>query len=320
MAFSDSQAIARADINAFVEEAMFMERMLIGTKVMPPFGADAMAGQYPKFRLGKGELLNDDAQPRALTSAYNRVTRVYELDTYTCVDRGLEEVVDDVYAKDMRRFFDAEVAAGRQVLRQVMIGHEVRVAAAIINTANFTATAAAVNYTAALKATIDFPGDILGAIDRLNAKGVEPNSIILSGPVASRIKVSTLFQNFVRGNLPSGQPVTLTDSDIARGFGDLGIINVFIGRGQKNSAKKGQPFVGVPIWPNTHIWVGYVAGGDFMLGGAGRTIVWNPEGGIFVSESYREEFRRSNIVRVRQNTDEKIVDPTAGELITTNFA
>jgi hypothetical protein len=39
-----------------------------------------------------------------------------------------------------------------------------------------------------------------------------------------------------------------------------------------------------------------------------------------VTETYRNETRRSNIVRVRQNTTEKIVDATQGTLITTQYS
>jgi hypothetical protein len=55
-------------------------------------------------------------------------------------------------------------------------------------------------------------------------------------------------------------------------------------------------------------------------GGAGFTLVWNAEGGIFVSETYRDEKRRSNMVRVRQNTTEKVINANAGTLITTQWS
>ena len=201
-----------------------------------------------------------------------------------------------------------------------MIAHEVRVAAKIMDSAVFTATAASVNYTEALIATIDFAKDVLDASDRLVAKGVKANTIICSNALINRIKRSTLFQNFVRGNLPSGQPVTLMNSDVVRAFSDQGITNFYIGAMPRNSAKKNVAFSSTPIWGNTYIWVGYVASGDPMNGGAGRTVVWNKEGGLWVTESYREEKRRGDIVRVRHNTDEKIIDGTAGELITTSYS
>lgn len=318
MAQSDGAAVLRADVQTKVEEAASTDQMFIGDRVMPVFESDEKTGEYPKFRLAKGELLNDDATLRQPTGSYGRILRTYENDNYATIDRGLEELVDDTYKKDVQRFFDAETAAAKQVYRQMRISHEGRVAAALINTSNFTATAAAVNYTVALIATIDLVGDISAAISRLNDKGVLPNTIVLSKNVFNRARRSTLFLPHVRGSnteqkLPSA-------NDMATVFSDDGITQVLVGRMPKNTAKKGQVYAAGPIWPDTHIWVGLVEGGDFMNGGAGRTIVWNKEGGLFVTETYRDEERRSDVVRVRQNTAEKVIDGTAGELITTNYA
>jgi hypothetical protein len=57
-----------------------------------------------------------------------------------------------------------------------------------------------------------------------------------------------------------------------------------------------------------------------MQGGAGRTFYWDKEGGLFVTESYRDESLRSNVIRVRQHDVIKVVDGTSGELITTAYS
>jgi flagella basal body P-ring formation protein FlgA len=55
--------------------------------------------------------------------------------------------------------------------------------------------------------------------------------------------------------------------------------------------------------------------------GVGRTIVWTADApGMFVTETYRSEPRRGDMVRVRMHSAEKIVDATAGELLTTGWA
>lgn len=320
MAQSDGAAVLRADVQTKVEEASSADQMFIGERVMPVFSSPEKTGEYPKFKLAKGELLNDDALARQPTGSYGRILRTYENDNFACVDRGLEELVDDTYQADVQRFFNAEVAAANQVYRQVRIGHEGRVAAALINAANFTATAAAVNYTEALIATINFVKDVVDAVGRLNDKGVIPNTIVLSKNVYNRVRRSTLFINYIRGAKSTDASVLANAADMAAVFSDEGIRQVLVGRMPKNSAKKGQAYVAAPIWADTHFWVGLVEGGDFMNGGAGRTVVWNKEGGIFVTESYRDEERRSDVVRVRQNTAEKVVDGTAGELVTTSYS
>lgn len=321
MAYANTAAVLRADVQTLVQEAAQADEMFIGEKVFPVFESPTKTGQFPKFKLGTGELLTADVTTRGVDGSYGEIKRAYETDTFTCTDRGLIELVDDAYARDIERFFDAEVLAAKQVYRNVRLGHEGRVATALIDAGVFTATAASVAYTEANLATIAFHLDMLNANDRLNAKGVTPNSIVMSMPVFNRVRRSGLAQNFMRGSgFSTDSSFVITTGDLARSLVDIGINQILVGRINKNNAKKGQAYSATPVWPNTHIWIGRIESGDFMSGGAGRTIVWNKEGGIFVTETYRQENLRSDVIRVRQNTAEKIVDPTAGELITTSYS
>lgn len=320
MASLDAAAVLRADINTLVQEAARADEMFIGLKLFPEWSVDQKSAQWPKFRLGKGELLNDDVTKRTPTGSYGRVSRVYESDTYDCEDYGLEELVDDTYKADVARYFDAEVIAAQQVRRQLQIGHEGRVAAALMNASTFTATNSAVAYTEANIATIDFVRDVSGCVERLAAKGVIPNTIAMSHSVFSRLRRSTLLLNFLRGVMGNSADVMAGAADIANVFSDDGITQCLVGKMPKNSAKKGAAFSSTPIWGNTYVWVGLVSSGNPMAGGAGRTVTWNADGGLFTSEMYRDEVRRSDVVRVRQNVDEKVVDATSGELITTQYA
>jgi hypothetical protein len=47
--------------------------------------------------------------------------------------------------------------------------------------------------------------------------------------------------------------------------------------------------------------------------------VWTEDSELFTTETYRDEKRRSDMVRVRHNTAEKVIDETAGELIATGL-
>lgn len=320
MANSDSAAVLRADINTMVEEASRADQMFIGLQVFPEWSVDAKSGQWPRFRLSKGELINNDVTKRTPNGSYGRVFRTYEADNYTCEDYGLEEGIDDTYKADVARFFDAETTAALQVRRQVQIGHEIRVAAELFSTGNFTATAAAVAYTEANIATINFVKDVVDAVGRLNDKGVVPNTLVMSKNVFNRTRRSTLLLNYVRGIMGNNADKLPSAANIASVFADDGITKCLVGRMPYNGAKKGQAFSASSVWGDTYFWVGLVAEGDPMAGGAGRTAVWNKEGGLFVTETYRDENKRSDIARVRQNVDEKVVDTTSGELITTSYS
>lgn len=316
-----SGATIRADINAVVLEAADADKHFIGLRALPPFLVDAKSGTYPKIQIAAGELMSYGSAVRSRGGAYSEVTRQWTSDTYDCLDRGLEEPVDDTDQKDLARFFNLESSTAKWVLRNMMLDHEIRAAAVINSTNNFgAATNSAVAYTEANIATISFVADVLAAIRRCRANGITPNAIILSEAVYHRVRRATLVLSFVAGSVGVGSGVN--ENTLAKAFGDEGIEKCLVGRAQYNSAKKGQAKSMAAVWGDTYVWVGKSVENPMSLqdGGAAHTLVWNAEGGIFVSETYRDETRRSNIVRVRQNTAEKCVNGTAGTLIATQYS
>lgn len=321
--YNSSGATIRADLNIKVEEAAAADSFFIGGDVMPPLGVDAKSGTYPKIDIAGGALLDNIATERSRGGSYGNVVRKWGTDSYDCVDRGLEEPVDDTDQKDLARFFNLEQAAARLVLRNVRLAHEVRVAAATFNTTNYgSATNSAVAYTIANLATIDFPQDVIAAVERVNNNGAVANTVVLSSTVFARLALSAKLQSWIRGTAEGQSKVAVNAASIAASFRDFGIERVLIGRARYNTAKKGAAASMASVWGTTHVWVGQVnpSASTPMDGGAGFTLYWNAEGGIWVTETYRDEAKRSNMVRVRQNTAEKVVDGTAGTLIATQWS
>jgi hypothetical protein len=318
--YSTSGATIRGDLNLLVEEAANTESWLIGQKVLPMLGVPVKSGIYPKVQIAAAELLRPEDTVRDAGGQYGETTRIWTTDTYDCIDRGLEEACDDTVAKDMGRFFPVEAAKARWVMKQMLLSYEARVQALIQNNTTFPGTNSAVAYTTGNIATISFVADVLAAIERVNDKGNEANTIVMSSTVLNRIKLGTLVQNFVRGAIPGDATLNINAGTLAAAFADNGIKQVLVGRARYNSAKRGQTFSAANVWNNTYIWVGNVQSGQPDAGGAGRSFVWNEEGGLFVTETYRDEKRRSNMIRVRQNTAEKIIDSTAGTMITTQYS
>ena len=73
--------------------------------------------------------------------------------------------------------------------------------------------------------------------------------------------------------------------------------------------------------PDTKIIVANLQGGEFTAGGVGRTLVWADDApGGFISETFRDDARRSNVLRVRMNTAEVVIDANAAVRITTNYS
>lgn len=303
----------------FAEEAAGADNYFIASKIMPVLESPVKAGVYPKIRMQGGQLLKAESTRRGASGTYNEVDRKIETDTFDCVDRGLEERIDDVIARDLERFFDVEVLTTKLITRQVMLDYEIRVAAAIMNTGTFNTTAFTTALTEANVGTIDVVADIFAAKERLTRRGLVPNTMIMTDSVFNRLRRSLKLQTFLYGTIGAGTGYRLINAqDIGNA---LGIPNVFIAAATYDRADKGLTPILTPVWGNDTIFLGYVAGGDFSAMGVGRTIVWTADApGMFVTETYRSEPRRGDMVRVRMHTAEKIVDSTAGELLTTGWA
>ena len=320
--YTNSAAIFRGDIAGVVEQAKDFEAGLIGTSVMPILDVPVRAGQYPSFVLKEGQLLKSDVKNRAAYSAYARGTRAFNQDTYTALEYGYEEAVDDTVTLDVARFFDAEVIAAKLAKRKLLLAHELRVAAKLFDSSTFTATNSGTAYTTANLATFDAGADVQDAIDSLLAKGeiVTNLSVVVPYPVWTRIRASTKFQNRLRGAGISSDTILNASTQAAAEV--FGVASVQIGRASYDTAPEGVAFSAGNVWANTFIWVGSVtqASAGFFGGGAGFTLNWSEYGPAIGVSTYREEAIKSNIVRASQYTAEKVVNANAGQLITTQYS
>ena len=320
--YTNSAAIFRGDIAGVVEQAKDYEAGLIGTAVMPILDVPVRAGQYPSFVLKEGQLLKSDVKNRAPYGSFARGTRAFNQETYSALEFGYEEAVDDTVTLDVARFFDAEVIAAKLAKRKLLLAHELRVAAKIFDNTVFTATNSGTAYTTANLATFDAGADVQEAIDRLLAKGESTSNLKVVIPYAvwTRIRASTKFQNRLRGAGISSDTILNASTQAAAEV--FGVAEVLIGRASYDTAPEGVAFAAGNVWSNTLIWVGSVtqASAGFFGGGAGFTLNWSEYGPAIGVSTYREEAIKSNIVRASHYTAEKVVNANAGQLITTQYS
>jgi len=319
MAYNTTDSVPRQDISTLLMEAVHQEKHYIASMLLPIYGSEREVGRYPKFTIGKGELLKRESQKRGATGTYNESEEVFEWDSYQTVEYGHEKRIDDTVLKQMRDFFDAQMVTAKFCMNKLMLDYEVEAANALLNPNTFTATSAGTAYTEANLETMDVPADINALIESLTLVGEEPNTMVLSLPLFNRIKRSKKLQTYLYGHMNTTLGGSnITNQTIADAFG---IANVIVAKKSHDNAIKGKTNV-VPVWNSNYIWIGDVQGGDFMNGGAGRTIIWDAdsEGGLFTSDQYRDEARRGDKIRVRSNRVIKIINPNSARLITTNWA
>ena len=319
MPYNTTDSVPRQDISTLLMEAVHQEKHYIAPMLLPIYGSEREVGRYPKFTIGKCELLKRESQKRGATGTYNESEELFEWDSYQTAEYGHEKRIDDVVRKQMRDFFDAEMVTAKFCSNKLMLDYEVEAATALYNPSTFTATSAGTAYTEANLDTMDVPADINALIESLTLVGEEPNTMVLSLPLFNRIKRSKKLQTYLYGHLNTTQGGSnITSQIIADAFG---IANVIVAKKSHDNAIKGKTNV-VPVWSNNYIWIGDVQGGDFMNGGAGRTIIWDAdsEGGLFTTDQYRDEARRGDKIRVRSNRVIKVINPNSARLITTNWA
>lgn len=319
-------AVSRPEISAVLEQAQGAEAYFISSKIFPIHGVAARAGRYPRIPLVGGNLMKREQTKRGSSGAYNETDQVHDWDTYDCQDRGLEQRIDDTKVSEMKSFFDMEKITAKNVRRKCLLDFEINASAALMNTGNFSATNPTVNYTEANIATIDFAQDLNNLIEVVTGRGEIVNTVVISHQFWNRVRRSTLLREYIYGKLgaePLKGLITIKHLQEAFSLDVEGSLSFQIGRAKYDTARKGAAAANLaPIWPNTYVWAGHIQGGDFSEGGATRTLVWEADvpDGLFATETYRDEKRRSDMVRVRTNSIEKILNGNAGQLLTTNWA
>ena len=324
--FKNTDAEIRPELQAVVQEALAAEQFFIADKIFPLYGSSTKTGEYRKIKKGTGNILamtGSDATLRAPRTAYKEVDRTYEKASFACKDRGLTEVVDDSDAADIARFFDAQSTSTRLVLNNILRAQEARVAAKVMDETVWGKIDATAALTEANIDTIDIAQDIEEAIARVQKRGELVNTIIMSRNIWKRVRRSTLLRKYIYGDNAGGKIIT---KDVFLGtFQDSApITSLYIAEAVYSTSKKGETVADNKlsyIWGDDYIWLGNVAGGSPDVGGAGRIIYWQEDVEFnYVVETFRDEIRRSDVVRVRQHNDEHVVNECAGTLIKTNYA
>lgn len=320
MGYTNSNALPRAEISQAVFEAQANSNTLpfIGLNVLPILSVPARSGEYVKIEVGAGEAFNSDALKTAPGTDRSRVTRRFTTDNYSTVSYELEELLPDESSADLGRYFDVEVSSATFLANNLLIGHEQRVADLLYGS-GISAISANAAYTAGSIDTLDLAKDVDDAATELAKKNVVADTVIMSLQVFNRVRRSTKLLNNLFGpvkNVSQTRPATAQEVADA-----LNVSQILIGRAAKNGAKKGQSFSGSFIWSNTKVILAKLGAGEFTAGGLGRTLLWSEDSPTpLVTETYRDEARRSNVIRARHNTSEKLIDASCAIGIDTSYA
>lgn len=318
---SASLATLRPDLGASFEEFdLAMDRLgFIGLQVLPVIEVNVKAGTYGSIPIE--ELLRDTETQRAPGAKYNQVDWQFETKTFACKENGIKVPVDDNNAQALRDYFDAEMVSAGIARDRVLRNHEKRVAAAVFNTTTFTGAAltTAVGTPWSTIASATPVSDVEAAVRKVYANsGIWPNAIVMSRTTFRNCRncADVIARVNSSGAGSASKASDITPEMLAAVF-DLK--RVIVAGSSKNTAKQGQAASLASIWANTMAMVCRVAETNNIAEPClGRTFHWGADGSSIgaTMESYRDEDARADMIRARQDTDEKIIEANFGHLLT----
>jgi len=332
MPYNTAESTPRPDISTLLVEATGQEQGYIGQEIFPLYPSDFETGRYPIFAKKETELLNAGRAPTSST-VFNSVTKRNETGTYNELDRkwtygtffteeyGLQERVDDVVATRMSNYFDAEMWTGKLLANSLMLDYELECAAALMNPTTFAnnitvATATGWSTTPETVATAsNIPAQINTAIEAMTLRGERPDTLVLSLTNWNLWRRNTFLSTYIYGSLNTNAGGSaIVEENVAAAFR---LNRVLVAEKAFATNLKGRASSLASVYGDTYGALIKTGAGDFSAGGLGRTIVWNNDspGGLFTSESYRDEQRRGSVLRVRSNRTIKVLLTDACQLL-----
>lgn len=324
--------IQRADLAQLAWEYNMIaaQANFVGARLMPFFPVPEQSADYPFLPFEAFMKVVDDA--RAQDGSYNENDWQWETDTYSTKDRGIQERIDDSQRRLYSRFFDIAEVAMMIAMNTVLKNHEIRVSGILLNTSTFANDAAAVAWSTPATATplVDVTGR---SSAMFTATGLLPNVVTMGYSDWSFLTKTTEIKNaFGTGtNKEMGPFQTLPMAAKMREMAAyFEVDEVLVSKQVKDGAKKGQSKSVSQVWTAGKVFVGRIPGiidsNNFGQMGTvtnlkepvvGRTFQWEADAPVpVVVEEWRDENRRSEMVRARTHLGEVVQFAGAGQILT----
>lgn len=301
-------AIVRGDLGVAVDEYKKQEGAsgFIAEEILKPLDVPLQASEFPVVPIEA--LLSVQDTKRAMRGFYNRSDWETEFGFYSTRENGWEEPLDDREVKLYKTFLDCEIVTANRAMGIILRSQEIRVAAKLFNTSNFSVHNLTTEWSTAATATpLD---DIKTGKNAVRAAcGMVPNTLILPYAAFDNLRRCSQIIDLLKYTYPGKDINSMGTAELAA---VLNISKILVGDEQKNTAKKGKTAVLGEIWDDEYAMLTITAtSNSFDEPCIGRMFRWNEEsgggdGGTIVEE-YRAEGNRSNIYRVRHDTDDRLL-------------
>lgn len=251
----------------------------------------------------KSLLVARDTQ-RAASGHYRSDDWEFEKWSYSTVEHGFEGRIDDRLSRLYRSYFDMEMITAKRVRGIVGRNLEARIAAIFAAATNSNA-AGTVWTTASATPLVN----VETARDAVIARtGMAPNAMIVTDNIFRSLRfVTELIDRLKYNGIVDVVPGRIGAAQMAAIFN----VDYFLVAGaRKNTANSGQTASIATIWGDTAAYLCRIATTDDPHEPCfARTIHWGEDGSEIggVVERYRDDSRRSEMLRVRMETDELLM-------------
>jgi len=316
---SSSTATLRPDLAEFQEFDLESEKQgYIALKVLPVVEAGLQADNPGKVPLES--LLFTGDTSRTSHSNYNRGSYKFERFQYATKENGWEEPIDERDEKRYRYLLQVDRIANARAAGVVARNQEIRVAALVYNTTTWTGASLTTAITHEWDDAVNCVPitDVEAAVKKVyEGSGLWANALVINRQVFRNLRNSDQIIERINSQ-GAGSPSKasdVTEQMLAQVF-DLDYI--IVAGASKNAANEAAAPTPSQIWSGEYAMVCRVStSADMRDPCVGRTFHWSEDGSSIggTVEEYYEEQSRSRIIRVRHETDEVIMYPQAGHLI-----
>jgi len=309
-------ATTRPDLTDVVKEySDASPNEFMAERILPVFGTPNYNDTFWKLDVTQKTKTAPIDLERAPGGTYKAVDFAVESDSYTTEDKGLKAYIDDREKNQYKDAFDAESETAMLVQNFINIEKEKSAAALLFSASNFAGHTSGVGTEWSNAAGTPF-ADINGKIKTLKDQvggtiGQAKMCLAVSEKVFRNILDTTEIKAKIKGGDASEQDkVFKADEAGAKRLANiLNIDEVYFSNSQDN---------GTDIWDDEYALL-FLKSDSRALKSAvqlGRTFLWEVESvELPVVETYREEDKRSDVVRVRHDSVQKIFTYRAGYLL-----
>lgn len=310
-----SLTTVRPDLAAGVM-AYGLQQEFMGLKLLPNLNVQYKNGTYGFYSYAELTRTAADIR-RAPGSEYYRRQSAFTVDTYACQEYGLEEAIDDGDKLEAERYFQVEQTKANSCMFQLMQQQELRIKTLIESTALFTS-----GYQQAVATKWNTAGSATPTYDLAKAKNKLVINSGVAGAMGQKLVLGMSYALYeylvnvteIKNCLGlSGNGVILGKVTKQQIAAILGVDEIVVSTAQAS---------GSDMWDKQYAYLFYVSdSSDWGVPRLGNSLVWSADApGNSLVENYRDESTRSDIVRVRQHIDEKVINVRNGILLTGCYA